>query len=238
MNILYKFIDALNFVICPPICVLCNQVIYDYKEGSEHICSDCLIKLPKPLGFHEILKRIDKHFGENNNPFSYAFSLYNSEFNHKFLELIHCLKYTKFKKIGHFLGKELGSLLAIEISKLGLDVHAIIPVPIHKVRRKERGFNQAEIIAQAIQSIINVPVKKNYLVRYVYTQSQTKLTLTERIRNVESAFRLNVDSNLIRGKNFLIVDDVITTGSTLFYCGKLLKENGANKLILAVLTTA
>ncbi len=233
-----EIIDSFNFVIAPPICIICSKTIDLKNWQSDHICTDCFLSLPSPMGSKDILSRIDEHFGANNNPYIYAFSLFDSQGNMNYLELIHCLKYTKFKKIGYFLGSILGERIEQQLLQFDFDIHFIVPVPIHPVRRKERGFNQSEIIGESISKTTGIPLNNSIIMRNEYTISQTKLNLNERIRNVELSFELNCEENKVKDKNFLIVDDIITSGSTLYYCGKLLKENGAKNLVLAVLTTA
>lgn len=237
-SILKKVLDSLSFVIAPPVCILCSKLIDIEQDESEHICNSCFLNLPIKKSSQEILDRININFGKENNPFDYAFSLFDSGPNQEFLEIIHALKYRKFKKIGTFLGTKLGKKIYEQLSLLGYDVNFIIPVPIHKIRKKERGFNQADIIANAISNVINRPVYVNLLSRKLYTQSQTSLHLSERIKNVQNAFEINLNLANLKSRNFILVDDVVTSGSTLYHCGRLLKENGANKLIIAVLTTA
>ncbi len=236
-----KFLDILNsisFVIAPPRCILCGSIIQHNRLKSEHICIDCWAQVPKPKSSSAILDRIDKHFGVEKNPFSYAFALFDSENEHKYLKIIHYLKYSKFIKIGYFAGRLLGEYILNELKSQELFVDFVVPVPIHRARKRERGFNQAEIIGEAISNAIGIPLRKEIIQRIVYTKSQTELILEERKENVSGVFQLVCDSSMIRGKNIILVDDVITTGSTLYHCGKLLKDNGAKILMIAILTTA
>ncbi|MEJ5286402.1 MAG: ComF family protein [Candidatus Kapaibacterium sp.] len=238
MKFLDSLRDAFNFIIAPPICILCSSLIDTRLWDSAHICKDCFQHLPPSLNSETILTRFTRNFPESPNPFSFAFSLFDSSNNQKYLEIIHYLKYTKFKKIGYFLGTKLGEHIYNEIEKQGFNIDFIVPVPIHKLRRRERGFNQSEIISEAISQVTSIPVEFNLIKRNIYTQSQTQLNFDERKKNVENAFVLGKSSNFVQGKNFLLVDDIITTGSTLFNCAKLLKSVGANEMFLAVLTTA
>lgn len=237
-KLILQALDSFNFALSPPVCILCNKTIDLAKWNSEHICQKCFSELPTPLSSNEILKRIDKHFGQENNPFSYAYSLFDSSNNHNLLTVIHLLKYTKFKKVGYFLGTELGKLIYNTIDNLKLSFDGIIPVPIHKVRKRERGFNQSEIISNAIGKVLNLATYPNFIIRKKYTISQTNLNFEQRIKNVQDVFQLNLDNKLLKGKSFLLVDDVITTGSTLYNCGSLLKQNGAEDVCIAILTTA
>ncbi|MCX7908518.1 MAG: ComF family protein [Ignavibacteria bacterium] len=236
-KVIKRLFDSFNFFVAPSICVVCKKVIDITSEESEHLCKDCLENLPKPLKPRLVLERIDLHFGKENNPYIFAFSLYNSELNHQLLEIVHWLKYSKFKKFGYFLGTKLGHLIKEYLDYASMNYHCILPVPIHSARKRERGFNQSEIIGSAISSVTGIPMNRNILIRKIYTKTQTNLNLNERIHNLENAFVV-ANTKEVAGKNFILVDDVITTGSTLFHCGKVLKENGANVLSLAVLTTA
>ncbi len=237
-KLIRQALDSFNFALAPPICILCNEIINLTEWNSEHLCRKCFTELPAPLGSSEILKRIDKHFGEENNPFSYAYSLFDSSNNHNLLTVIHLLKYTKFKKVGYFLGAELGNLISQSLKNVNFSFDGIIPVPIHKIRKRERGFNQSEIIGNAIGKVLNLTTYANLITRKKYTISQTNLDFEQRIKNVQDVFQLDSDNQFLKNKSFLLVDDVITTGSTLYNCGNLLKQNGAKDVFIAVLTTA
>ncbi len=237
-KLFHQVFESFNYVLAPPTCILCNRIIDLTEWKSEHLCQKCFEELPHPLNSGDILGKINNNFGAENNPFSYAFSLFNSSNNHDLLSIIHLLKYTKFQKVGYFLGVELGELISKTINRLNFSFDGIIPIPIHKVRKRERGFNQSEVISYAIGKSINLPTYPNLIVRTKYTVSQTNLNFEQRIKNVQNVFLLNMGKNCLEGKSFLLVDDVITTGSTLFNCGVLLKNNGVKNLCIAVLTTA
>lgn len=110
-------------------------------------------------------------------------------------------------------------------------IEIIVPVPLHKKRQAERGFNQAEKIAAILAKILQKPVQ-NILVRDKYTEQQAKLGKNERQKNVTDAFSLIKDKAKfsLEGKNILIVDDVLTTSATLNECAKILKNAGAGEL--------
>lgn len=133
--------------------------------------------------------------------------------------------------------KNLGSLMAQNIAcnllKLG-KIDAVVPIPLHRFRMRWRGFNQSEILAEQISTELGVPIIY-YLTRIKNTKVQKDLG-EEKIRkeNIRDAFYLN-DSVNIQNLNIAIVDDVITTGSTLKEATKLLKDAGANKVICLTL---
>ena len=105
----------------------------------------------------------------------------------------------------------------------------VIPIPLHHLKKAERGFNQSYYIAKGISSQTSIAVKSNIIKRMRFTQSQTTMTLKEREENVEGAFKVRKTEN-VKGKSVLLVDDVMTTGATINECGKVLLEAGANKV--------
>ncbi|MCL5037356.1 MAG: ComF family protein [Chloroflexi bacterium] len=114
-----------------------------------------------------------------------------------------------------------------EISLAGIDL--ILPVPLHEKRVKERGFNQAEVLAAAVSEEFKIPIKTNHLKRVRATALQSKLNKEQRINNVRGAFSL-LWAGKLRGKSVLLVDDIMTTGSTLNECARLLRNAGARQV--------
>ena len=114
------------------------------------------------------------------------------------------------------------------------DIDEIIPVPIHKKRFRQRGFNQSEIIAQEIGRIMNIPVSKNKIIRIKNTKPQKALDDMERIKNIRNAFCA------VRGykpqKNILIIDDIYTTGATIRHIAQILKELGAVRVFFLTIS--
>ncbi len=156
------------------------------------------------------------------------FPLYYFEKNGVFQTLAHNLKYEEVKEFGKLLGVKLGRKLLND----ALQLDAIIPVPLNKQKFRERGYNQAEVIAGGISTVLNAPVETSVVQRIKYTQTQTKLNAEQRKENVEDAFSI-AHSGKAKNKKFLIVDDVITTGATIQELSKILKHNGAAKTYIA-----
>ena len=106
-----------------------------------------------------------------------------------------------------------------------------VPVPLHPTKLRERGFNQSEKIAQMlVEATKGRSQLEHLLIRRVYTQTQTRLNHAERHRNVKNAFALAPNAVLIPDKQYILVDDVFTTGSTLNACARVLREAGATRL--------
>lgn len=105
----------------------------------------------------------------------------------------------------------------------------IVPVPIHHLKKAERGYNQSDFIAKGLSKSLGIPYSTKLIKRTRYTESQTGLLINERAENVAEAFKVR-NSKKIAGKNFLLVDDVITTGATTLECGRALVNAGANSV--------
>jgi ComF family protein len=142
--------------------------------------------------------------------------------------LLHELKYKKRFRIGNFLGKILAEYIAEQVNNW--DIHFIVPMPLHKLKKAERGYNQSDHIASALGRTLNIPVKNRLIKRIRFTESQTKLNLLERRENIAGAFKVK-SRTTFTGKNILILDDVITTGASVTEVGKVLKQHGASKVI-------
>lgn len=109
----------------------------------------------------------------------------------------------------------------------------ILPVPLHKKRLSERGYNQSYLLSKAVSEATGIPLDNKCLIRQKATTPQSTLSRKERVLNVKKAFRLNFPEKL-KGKDLLLVDDIITTGATLFACAKLLIEEGEARSVTAL----
>src|SRR6266545_615464 len=112
----------------------------------------------------------------------------------------------------------------------------IVPVPLHPTRQRERGFNQASLLAELLSARISIP-SKPVLKRIRYTTTQTALDRAERMENLHNAFRLRKNAD-VRGLHVLLIDDVLTTGSTLSECARVLKRAGAISVYAATAARA
>jgi ComF family protein len=148
-------------------------------------------------------------------------------------ELIHLLKY---EQVGPAAGV-LGQMLAEAIQKLSpiADSILVIPVPLHRSKRRQRGFNQAELIARAalkIDGLQAAELATDVLERTRPTVSQIGLTRPQRVENIRGAFRIRHPSR-VSGRNVVLVDDVLTTGTTASECARILLKAGAEKVWIA-----
>jgi ComF family protein len=162
-------------------------------------------------------------------------SLYLFEKDKELQHIIHSLKYNQRFLVGKFLGKNLGSSLKTTISQWNIDL--IVPIPLHHLKKAERGFNQSLYIAKGISTVTKLPLNNSIIKRKRFTQSQTTMNLKERQKNISGAFTIK-NKNRLSGKNVLLIDDVITTGATISECGKILLEYGAKKVYAASVAIA
>lgn len=139
-------------------------------------------------------------------------------------ELVKALKYQGRLSVAPFLGRLLAETVR---ERLGADpADAVVPVPLHPTRLRERTFNQAQVLAQELARRLDLPCWKHLLVRQNATPPQTDLPRLERLKNVAEAFAIEPDP-FLRSSRMLLVDDVLTTGATASACANLLKAAGA-----------
>jgi ComF family protein len=148
---------------------------------------------------------------------------------------IHSLKYEKKFLIGVFLGKMLAE--EIKTHRTNWKIDLIIPIPLHHLKKAERGYNQSLYIAKGLNKVLQCKYSDRVIKRIRYTESQTGLNMVERLENISEAFKIR-NKKLIQGKTILLVDDVITTGATISECGKILLESGAQKVYAASIAIA
>ncbi len=144
-------------------------------------------------------------------------------------DAIHALKYGSASSLGPILGELMADSLSHPTTddlRPTISEPLLIPIPIHRRRQRERGFNQAELLAREVSSAYGWDLRSNILVRTRYTPPQAKLDRAARQTNLHGAFTV-IDLDAVRGRNVVLVDDVLTTGSTLTACAVALKDSGA-----------
>jgi ComF family protein len=215
----------------PRVCLSCGNVLF---KNENVLCFSCLHKLPK-TGFHL----------QGENPvarqfwgkiyFASAASLYYFTKGSKVQHLVHQLKYKGYKEIGEYLGRIYGRDL--RQSPLFDGISAVIPVPLHPRKLALRGYNQAEWFALGLAASMQVELDITTLVRIHASETQTRKSRFRRWENVKEIFRIT-DTNRHAGKHVLLVDDVITTGSTLEAAGHSLLTIPGIKVSVASIACA
>jgi ComF family protein len=222
--------DLFNLLF-PELCHSCGEQIV---HGEEMICTHCLYDLPY-TDFHTFSDNAVARLFWGRMMCSNAMAMLYFRKGTKAQNLIHRLKYKSQPGLGLFLGRLLGERLLA--SGNYMDPEMIIPVPLHARKERARGYNQSQSIADGMASVLGIPVANAQLIRHRETPSQTKKGRYHRFENMQSVFSVPNPEN-ISYKHILLVDDIITTGSTLEACGTTLLKSGAAKLsIVAVAFT-
>jgi ComF family protein len=150
-------------------------------------------------------------------------------------KILHHLKYYGIKEVGAFLGNIYGAQL-IQYEKWG-KIDMIIPIPLHKRKKKKRGYNQSEWIAKGLSTGMNIPYNTNLLIRSEFTETQTKKSRFHRWENVKEVFQLT-DTDALKNKHIVLCDDVLTTGATLEAAIQKLSSVPNIKISVVTLATA
>ncbi len=216
----------------PEHCVVCGSAHTVFRM----ICRSCYESAPKVTApFCEICSR--PYDGEIPSPFScpncisqsFGFACAVAPYRARGIvrELIHRFKYNGDFHLRHILARWAAQGLADpRLQQSSFD--AIVPVPLHPVRQRERGFNQAQAIGELLSKKSDIPLQ-NSLRRIRYTETQTHFDRPTRMRNLRTAFRAAGGRSLV-GKKLLLIDDVFTTGATLDECSRVLLEAGAESV--------
>jgi len=215
----------------PQLCPACGESLI---AGEAVICTDCRFTLPF-TNFHLQADNIVARQFWGKVELHGAYALYYFAKGGKVQNLMHHFKYKGMQQIGVLLGNIAGEQLAR--SDIFSSVDVIIPVPLHKKRLKERGYNQSTCFADGLAQRLIAVVDDGNLVRVKSTETQTHKSRFSRFENMQEVFAVLYPEKL-NGKHVLLVDDVVTTGSTLEACGlQLLKIDGL-KLSIATIAYA
>ena len=234
------FIRGIASLVYPPACTICLCPV----GSDEYLCTDCEAKLSRivPPFCAKCSEPFDAaittpfccaNCSHRVLHFDAAISAYRSRgiARHVILNF----KYGKQFHLRHLVGRWLIAALSdARIRDRRFD--AIVPVPLHSARQRERGFNQAALLAECVGNHLGLAVRPA-LRRVRFTTTQTAFDRAERIQNLRHAFRLrkNID---VRRLDVLLIDDVLTTGSTLSECARVLKQNGARSVYAATAARA
>lgn len=231
MSIFENIKDFFIDLIFPRQCLGCGQ------EGS-YLCDDCKKKIGINSKFYCVICKTPTHWSVICPSCQSGFNLkavwVAADYNNKILqELIHCLKYKYLEEIADDLS-DLVKRYIVENKilanfNLNSDNAIIVPVPLHKKRYLIRGFNQSELLAKNISEYFKIR-GSNLLARKINTPSQINLKKTERQNNVKNAFIALNNVNLSNNKKVILIDDVVTTGSTLNECALTLKNAGFEEI--------
>jgi len=204
-----QFLKSVLDLIFPPRCEACRSL------GPEAFCDDCVKKINYL----------------SPSAFSHSVGVYEGPLK----QALHRFKFKKKVRLAEPLGALLVKYLSRNLDMNRIDL--IIPVPLHEKRQRARGFNQAELLSHVLTKYYDVPTVSGLLFRIKATHPQFDLPRAERIKNVRGAFAVK-GGPLIKDKNILLVDDILTTGSTVSECTRVLKASGATSVHILTLSRA
>ncbi len=202
-------------LIYPKQCILCG------KLEADSICNKCYSNLNKE-------EKIDIYNNKSFNEHLYIF-----KYEGKIRNLIIDYKFNDKAYLSNFFTK-----IIIKNKKICRKIKSydiIIPVPIHKKRKQERGYNQSELIAKILAQNLKLELVTNSLIKEKNTVAQSSLSKEQRKQNVKQVYKIQ-NKQKIENKKVILLDDIYTTGSTAEECSKMLKQNGAKEIL--VLTIA
>lgn len=205
----------------PPVCEICGEKL---AYPAYLVCDDCLDQVAFK-GYS-----LDTFSIHGDVALDGAWCL--TDFVPVMQQLIHLLKYNRRTRVV----ERLCDFWTSEISRCldGVAYDRVAPIPLHPRKARERGYNQVAGLARWLGVYQNIPLSLDLLARTRYTTTQTQLNAEKRHSNVSGAFRLNAP---VEGMNILLVDDVLTTGSTANACAAVLKATGARRIDLLTLAT-
>ena len=230
-----KLADVLTnllFLFYPKRCVICGDSLI---HNEDHFCLECSLKLPK-TNYHlcDENRAVDRFAGKIPLIKASSYLYYDKDGIGQ--TLIAEIKYRKNQELGKWFGAYLAKDL-VTSSHFFQDIDYLVPVPLHPKKQRQRGFNQAEIIAKGVSQITNIPLETKNLYRSKANSSQTKKGVYERWKNTTGIFEIK-DKHLFAGKHILLIDDVLTTGATLEVCATCLLSSPNSKVSFLTIAIA
>ena len=229
-------LNSLITVVFPSSCVLCRAMVEDVALGV--VCLNCWKRVNPGVG--EICSRCGYFIPStrlfSNTPlcgscrrnlFHFDFARAYSTFNDPIKEIVHQFKYHAHQSLARPLSSLLFQIYSDNHRELWSDL--VIPIPLHKARERERGFNQSFLLAKYFCRQSNLSLQSGILVRGRPTATQAGLSRRARRLNMAGAFRITAQGR-VQNQSVLLIDDVFTTGATLNECARLLKEKGARRV--------
>jgi len=225
----------------PSRCILCQRTVASPAkveltvDAQPEICAECYLKLPHndsycvrcalPLAQGLSTQLMCGRCINKTPAFDYAYSLFRYEDD--IINLVHQLKFSEKITYARSIGELLAARLQGETSKTEARADCLLPVPLHGSRIRQRGFNQSIEIARIVADRLQIVIEYDAVVRQRSTESQAGLNAEQRRKNIKGAFKLRHEINY---KHVLIVDDVVTTGSTVNELAKLLKKANVERV--------
>ncbi len=215
----------------PANCLVCGKKLHTSRDV---LCMTCEYNIPL-TGYSDRPDNPVSQIFWGRVPVEMGTSLFRFTKGSAYQNLLHDLKYRGNRNAGLYLGHMLGNTLK-QSPFFTCDV--MIPVPLHRKRLRERGFNQSMMIARGVAEITGIPLDPGVLVRTGYQGSQTSKSRYDRFINVSGDFQLNRKASDMTGKKILLIDDVVTTGATLEACSRVLFNHFTCTILIATAACA
>ena len=229
-----KILWWIRELLFPRRCPICDKPV---RPAGELICAACKTKLKYVSEIHcmkcgKPLQEATKEYCEDCSKKKHKYIQGKSLYEYKSAAgMIYRFKYGKRREYAEFLGKEMAEHFSSDLKKWGAEM--LIPVPIHKIRKKQRGYNQAELLAAELSRQTGIPMKNNLVVRCKKTVPQKMLKDEERQNNLKKAFKIG--QNDVKLSTIIIIDDIYTTGSTVNEMADVLRKAGIDKIYVLTL---
>ncbi len=223
--------DDLLGLFFPALCVTCGERLLSHEK---YVCLNCWHDLPQTHFHLEAENKVAQLFW-GRVEIEHASSFFTYKKGSRYQQLIHFTKYKGLKELGFETGRRFG--FRLNESEVFCSVDWIVPVPLHPKKQKRRGYNQSEWIARGMADSMEKQVSDDNLFRKIYTSTQTRKNRFERWQNVEGIFDVARPFEF-QNRHILLVDDVVTTGSTLEACAFQLLKIENTKVSIATLAFA
>ncbi len=217
--------------------MICGSVLIEGRNcgkttGKLQVCTSCLSTFPVRDSSERWFPCLSDPYEQDPIPDFSVWALFH--YDAPVTTLLRSMKFNS--KI--YCGTLIGELIGREFPKdIPFQWDAVVPIPLSEKRMEKRGFNQAEVLAQGLAKHLNLPICNNVIRRTRHTHQQSRFTEpSERSENVKGAFAIGEDWD-ISGWNILLVDDILTTGSTMHEAARILLENGACRVFGVVAAT-
>lgn len=220
--------ESLLHLAFPHVCAGCGS---DLLQKDQLVCLRCFDALPLTSFHLHGNNPVEKLFW-GRMPITYGTAQYYFTKESLVQHLMHQIKYRGNKELCLFIGRLMGEQL--KSSNRFLNVDVLVPLPLFPKRERKRGYNQAAVLCEGIAEALSKPVLKKVISRTMHTESQTKKNRIQRWENMKDHFSL-LNSEVLKGKHVLLVDDVITTGATLEACGQEILKAESVQLSVATL---
>lgn len=227
-----KILSALSKTLFPPLCNVCGGKLND---DEVHLCDNCMAQLPVTNNWHVAHNNVYDRISKEAR-LTAAVSLFHYEAGDNYTNIILNAKFRNQRKLAYEMGRTMARY--IRNSEVIQNVDYIIPLPLHPSRKRWRGYNQSDYIAQGLADELSKEVLKGVVIRHKRSKAQSNLKSTKnRHENVKEVFSVK-NKQLLEKKRILLVDDVITTGATMASCAKAIRKAApTSEIICAALSS-